>query len=103
MCSSDLGTDPAPFPVEEGHNVRWAGPTGFEAGRFVRWVERRAGHPLRALIRMFDGSERRIDADVLRPSNDDRTRRLRGGVFLADPGAERRREESARRRKESAR
>lgn len=77
------GLDGTPFPVAQGHSVRWVGPHGFEAGRFVRWSQRRGGGVLVAVVEV-GGRERRIDAAKLRPSNDLRTQRLRGGVLL-DP------------------
>lgn len=65
-----------PFPVEEGHTVRFSTGAGTDAGYFVRW---KRGLPLTAFIKV-PGRKRdaQVPATLLRPVNDGRMLRLRG-------------------------
>jgi hypothetical protein len=67
-----------PFPVEEGHTVRFPRKRGgMDAGYFQRW---KRGLPLTAYVLTTGGRTIKVPALSLRPVNDTRMVSLRGVV-----------------------
>lgn len=101
MTASELDIEKPAFDIVAGDSVHFMVRDRSRSGYFVRWLGRRSGHPLACVVQMADGSERRLNAGELIPSNDARNqrRRVEQGfpAVVADPLLKVRRELAAQR------